>query len=143
MIMQHVNRSKARHTFASTLLSAGVPVPAVAEYLGHSPAVLLSTYAHLMPADHDRARSAVRAAFGKSTTNRAPRAQRQPERTGVGGHIRAMPSTSEWGLIATAGVGLAGILGTLRAGTLQRGHDRQMRSEDRHARGVHRRTEGD
>lgn len=52
-----------RHTFASTLLSAGVPVPAVAEYLGHSPAVLLSTYAHLMPADHDRARSAVQAAF--------------------------------------------------------------------------------
>ena len=35
---------------------------AVAEYLGHSPAELLKTYAHLMPADHDRAR-AVQGAF--------------------------------------------------------------------------------
>ena len=61
----------ARHTFASTLLSAGVPVPAVAEYLGHSPGVLLGTYAHLMPADHDRARSAVQAAFdAEASTSR-------------------------------------------------------------------------
>ena len=46
-------------TFASTLLSGGVSVAAAADYLGHSPAMLLSTYAHLMPADHDRARAAV------------------------------------------------------------------------------------
>ncbi|MBA2281352.1 MAG: site-specific integrase [Actinomycetota bacterium] len=52
-----------RHTFASVLLSGGVSVAAAAEYLGHSPAVLLSTYAHLLPADHDRARSVVEAAF--------------------------------------------------------------------------------
>jgi integrase len=52
-----------RHTFASVLLSGGVSVAAAAEYLGHSPAVLLSVYAHLMPADHDRARSVVAAAF--------------------------------------------------------------------------------
>jgi integrase len=56
-----------RHTFASTLLSGGVPVPAAAEYLGHSPAVLLRTYAHLLPADHDRARSVVQAAFARPT----------------------------------------------------------------------------
>lgn len=37
-----------------------------AEYLGHSPAVLLRTYAHLMPADHDRARSGVQAAFTRA-----------------------------------------------------------------------------
>jgi integrase len=55
-----------RHTFASTLLSGGVSVAAAAEYLGHTPAVLLSTYAHLLPADHDRARQVVEAAFGKS-----------------------------------------------------------------------------
>jgi integrase len=55
-----------RHTFASVLLSGGVSVPAAAEYLGHSPAVLLATYAHLMPADHDRARSAVQAAFAQT-----------------------------------------------------------------------------
>ncbi len=52
-----------RHTFASTLLSGGVSVAAAADYLGHSPAVLLRTYAHLLPADHDRARSVVQAAF--------------------------------------------------------------------------------
>lgn len=52
-----------RHFFASTLLSQGVPVAATADYLGHSAAVLLSTYAHLIPEDHDRARGAVEAAF--------------------------------------------------------------------------------
>ncbi|MGH9000266.1 MAG: tyrosine-type recombinase/integrase, partial [Acidimicrobiia bacterium] len=46
-----------RHTFASTLLSRGVSVKAVADWLGHaSPVVTLSTYAHLMPADEDVAR---------------------------------------------------------------------------------------
>lgn len=52
-----------RHTYASTLLSGGVSVAAAAEYLGHSPAELLRTYAHLMPQDHDRARATVQAAF--------------------------------------------------------------------------------
>jgi integrase len=52
-----------RHTFASTLLSGGVSVAAAAEYLGHSPGELLRTYAHLLPADHDRARAVVQAAF--------------------------------------------------------------------------------
>ena len=56
-----------RHFYASTLLSQSVPVAATAEYLGHSPAVLLSTYAHLIPEDHDRARGAVEAAFKKVT----------------------------------------------------------------------------
>jgi integrase len=51
------------HTFASILLHGGVHVPAAAEYLGDTPAVLLSTYALSVPADHDRARSAVEAAF--------------------------------------------------------------------------------
>jgi integrase len=55
-----------RHTFASTLLSGGVSVPAAAEYLGHTPALLLSTYAHLLPADHDRARRVVEVAFSES-----------------------------------------------------------------------------
>ena len=56
----------SRHTFASTLLSSGVSVPAAAEYLGHTPAVLLSTYADLLPADHDRARQVVEAGFSES-----------------------------------------------------------------------------
>jgi integrase len=32
-----------RHTYASVLLSGGVSVAAVADYIGHSPAVLLKT----------------------------------------------------------------------------------------------------
>jgi integrase len=52
-----------RHTYASVLLSGGVSVPAAAEYLGHTPVVLLQTYAHLLPGDHERARSAAEAAF--------------------------------------------------------------------------------
>lgn len=55
-----------RHTYASTLLSGGISVAAAAEYLGDSPAVLLTVYAHLMPADHDRARSVVEKAFAPS-----------------------------------------------------------------------------
>ncbi|MEO8694812.1 MAG: tyrosine-type recombinase/integrase [Acidimicrobiales bacterium] len=52
-----------RHTFASTLLAGGVSVPACAEWLGHTPGVLLSTYAHLLPGDDDRARAIVQNAF--------------------------------------------------------------------------------
>jgi integrase len=56
-----------RHTYASTLLSRGVSVKAVADWLGHaSPVVTLSTYAHLMPADEDVARSVLDDAFTRS-----------------------------------------------------------------------------
>jgi integrase len=60
-----------RHTFASVLLSGGVSVAAAADYLGHSPAELLKTYAHMVPADHERARSVVQAAFAKAATDAA------------------------------------------------------------------------
>jgi integrase len=56
-----------RHTYASVLLSGGVSVAAAAEYLGHSPAMLLGTYAHLLPADHDRSRRAVEVAFSEGS----------------------------------------------------------------------------
>jgi integrase len=52
-----------RHTFASTLLSGGVSVAAAADYVGHTAAELLRTYAHLLPSDHDRARAVVQTAF--------------------------------------------------------------------------------
>lgn len=56
-----------RHTFASTLLSRGVGVKAVADWLGHSsPVITLSTYAHLMPADEDVARAVLDAALAPS-----------------------------------------------------------------------------
>jgi integrase len=38
-----------RHSVATELLTAGLPPHVVAERLGHSPAVLLKTYAHLLP----------------------------------------------------------------------------------------------
>jgi integrase len=53
-----------RHTYASTLLSSGVSIKAVADWVGHaSPTVTLSTYAHLMAADADVARGVLDAAF--------------------------------------------------------------------------------
>lgn len=55
---EHVDYHDLRHTFASTLLSEGVSVRAVADWMGHaSPSVTLDTYAHVMPVDEDRARS--------------------------------------------------------------------------------------
>ncbi|MGQ0804185.1 MAG: tyrosine-type recombinase/integrase [Actinomycetota bacterium] len=66
-----------RHTYASTLLSGGVSVAAAADYLGHSPAELLRTYAHLMPADHDRARAVVQRAFARAAED-SLRTERDP-----------------------------------------------------------------
>jgi hypothetical protein len=63
------------------LLSGGVSVAAAAQYLGHSPAVLLGTYAHLMPADHDRARAAVEAAFRLARHDRVTSASPVPGTT--------------------------------------------------------------
>jgi integrase len=66
-----------RHTFASTLLSRGVSVKAVADWLGHaSPTITLTTYAHLMPADEDVARTVLDAAL-------APAAEDQLRTEGV------------------------------------------------------------
>lgn len=52
-----------RHTYASNLLSGGVSVAAVADWLGHTPAVLLRTYAHVIPKDTARARAIVQEAL--------------------------------------------------------------------------------
>jgi integrase len=40
-----------RHTAATLLLSGGIPPHVVAKRLGHSPAVLMETYAHVLRAD--------------------------------------------------------------------------------------------
>lgn len=40
-----------RHTHACIGLNSGVPVPEIAKRLGHDPAVLLSTYAHVIVTD--------------------------------------------------------------------------------------------
>jgi integrase len=39
----------ARHTVASQLLAKGMPIPAVARFMGHDEQTLLSTYSHLLP----------------------------------------------------------------------------------------------
>jgi integrase len=65
---EHVDYHDLRHTFASTLLSEGVSVRAVAGWMGHaSPMITLNTYAHMMPVDEDRGRSVLDSVLG---TNR-------------------------------------------------------------------------
>jgi integrase len=56
-----------RHYHASTLLQAGVPPTAVAARLGHTVAVLLSTYAHAMPDDDARIVAVLDKAFSSSS----------------------------------------------------------------------------
>ncbi len=49
-----------RHFYASTLLSRGVSIKELAEYLGHGdPGFTLRTYTHLVSSSHERARQAV------------------------------------------------------------------------------------
>ena len=57
-----------RHLFASTLISRGVSVRTVAEWLGHSDggALLLRTYSHLMPDAEHRTRRALEDALSPS-----------------------------------------------------------------------------
>ncbi|MBB5892794.1 tyrosine-type recombinase/integrase [Kutzneria kofuensis] len=55
-----------RHLFASALLSQGVSIKALADYLGHAdPGFTLRTYTHLMPSAHDSARAAVDGMLGE------------------------------------------------------------------------------
>jgi integrase len=48
-----------RHFYASTLIAAGRSVKVVAERLGNSPTVCLTTYAHLWPSDDELDRKAI------------------------------------------------------------------------------------
>lgn len=55
-----------RHFYASTLLSRGVSIKELAEYLGHADAgFTLRTYTHLVPSSHERARQAMNTVFGR------------------------------------------------------------------------------
>lgn len=57
-----------RHGYASALLAAGVNIARVSALLGHgSPAITLSTYAHLMPSHRDDAAERLDALLSGST----------------------------------------------------------------------------
>ena len=46
-----IRRHDTRHSFASQLVMAGVPLPRVQEWLGHSSIAMTMRYAHLAPSD--------------------------------------------------------------------------------------------
>jgi integrase len=59
-------RGSVIHTHATWLLGANTPVADVAARLGHSPVVLLNTYAHAVPRHEDAGIAAVGAMlYGK------------------------------------------------------------------------------
>ncbi len=67
-----------RHHFASSLLSGGVDIRALATYLGHTdPGFTLRVYCHLLPDTADRMRSAVDAALSSDGTATARKAGNQ------------------------------------------------------------------
>jgi integrase len=56
---------RLRHTYATIVLSRGVPVAEVSRHLGHSsPAVTYATYAHVLPENINAASGAMSAALG-------------------------------------------------------------------------------
>jgi integrase len=61
-----------RHAFASSLISAGCSVKAVADAMGHqSPTITLTTYASLWPGDEDRIRAAIERAWTEDSVRTA------------------------------------------------------------------------
>jgi integrase len=57
--VEYKNFHTCRHYVASTLLSKGLPITAVARYMGHDEKTLLSTYSHMMPDMMDTVASAM------------------------------------------------------------------------------------
>ena len=63
--MPHDHLARVRHTHASMLIAAGVPITTVSRRLGHaSPNVTLGVYAHLFTKDDRAAAEAINAALG-------------------------------------------------------------------------------
>lgn len=61
--VSYLSPNELRHTAASLLVSKGVNVLAAARQLGHSPQMLLQTYADLYDSDLDAAAEALESAF--------------------------------------------------------------------------------
>jgi integrase len=62
--VEYKNSHTCRHYVASTVLSKGLPITAVARFLGHDERTLLSTYSHLMPDQMDTVAAAMDEALG-------------------------------------------------------------------------------
>jgi integrase len=75
-----------RHTAASAWLSAGLNPAKVAAYLGDTPQVLLSTYAHFLPVDDDRARTIMSEFFRR--TRKVRKWRPTPRRHRLGPRVR-------------------------------------------------------
>ncbi len=61
-----------RYAYASLLIAAGQSVKVVSDRLGHyNAAMTLNVYSHLFPADEDRTREAIDAAFRPKIIGRA------------------------------------------------------------------------
>lgn len=57
-----------RHTYASWLAQAGIPLERISALLGHSSITTTQIYAHLMPAKHDDIAAALGANWGQTST---------------------------------------------------------------------------
>ncbi|WP_373070749.1 tyrosine-type recombinase/integrase [Gemmatimonas sp.] len=67
-----------RHHCASVLISSGVSIKAVQQYLGHKNASeTLDTYGHLMPGDDDRVRAAIDTSLRQNVQSMCDQAARE------------------------------------------------------------------
>ena len=64
--VEYKNFHTCRHFVASTLLSKGLPISAVARFMGHDEQTLLSTYSHLMPDMMDTVAAAMNETVGET-----------------------------------------------------------------------------
>jgi integrase len=62
--VEYKNFHTCRHYVASTLPSRGLPIPAVARFMGHTEETLLKTYSHLMPDQMDAVAAAMDETLG-------------------------------------------------------------------------------
>ena len=69
--MRRIRFHDLRHTFATTLAAAGVPLRTIQEYLGHADLKTTQIYAHYAPSTHEV--EIVNDAFGASLPKRRRR----------------------------------------------------------------------